>query len=202
MMKKNVFRYIFAIVLFFITFSILPVYSSAESGETDDEPEYVNPETGYEVYLYDDQGLYFSPDEKQKIIEAMIPLTDYGNVCLFTTSLGSGEVDAYSEGMYKNRYGNSDGMSFTIDMGARMLWVKGFGKTQNTLTSSKCNEVTDLVYKSASAGNYTKTAVDLYGLIYDVLNGKRIAQPLKYIGNIFYALTVSFLISFAECGKE
>ena len=87
MMKKNVFRYIFAIVLFFITFSILPVYSSAESGETDDEPEYVNPETGYEVYLYDDQGLYFSPDEKQKIIEAMIPLTDYGNVCLFTTSL-------------------------------------------------------------------------------------------------------------------
>ena len=99
-MKKNVFRYVIAILLVFITFSMLPVYSSAESGDTDDKPEYVNPDTGYEVYFYDDQGLYFSPEDKQKVVEAMIPLTKYGNVCLFTTSLNSGEVDSYSEKMY------------------------------------------------------------------------------------------------------
>lgn len=186
-MNKN--KFAFLIVLFLIIISIPKV--SAVSVEP-----YQNKETNYRVIIEDDAQL-LTVEEINKLKEEMIPLTTFGNIAFKTIATNSyGSTANFASMYYHNTFGTSSGTLFLIDMAKRNIYIFSDGSNYKAVTVAKANIITDNVYIYATNAKYYKCASMAFSQINSVLKGEKIAEPMRYISNIFIATTVAFFINF------
>lgn len=173
--------------------------------------DYQNQTTGYRFVIEDEAELFSNntEDEMQDLMRLMNEITDSCNVALVTID-DNPYVSTESYARYKNEelFGSStnNAVIFVIDMDERMLLIDSMGSTRKTITSSYCNTITDNVYRYASDGDYYTCAYETFDQIQTLLAGRRIAQPMKYICNVFLAIVLAMLINFfvvrISCGKK
>lgn len=157
---------------------------------------YTNEDTGYEAVIDDDAGL-LSREEKVKLQEDMEKITEWGNVAFVTTDDNIYvETKYYAEAYYYNTFDNSSATIFLIDMDERNIWIYSNGKIYKTITKSYADTITDNVYRYASDGKYYECGSEAFKQIYTLLNGQRIAQPMKYISNAFLAVILALIINY------
>ncbi|MBQ6735001.1 MAG: TPM domain-containing protein [Lachnospiraceae bacterium] len=156
-----------------------------------EDAEYVNPDTGYAVYIDDSLELI----DKEAVREAMIPVTDFGGVA-FVSASPSGTSDVYAEQRYREYFGTASGTLFLIDMKNRYLWIFSDGAVYDVITRGYADTITDNVYREASKGNYTECAVSAYAQIVTLLEDGRISQPMKHISNALLALLTGCILNF------
>ena len=84
-----------AAVFTVVTMAALPVRAA------DSFFVYNNPQTGYSVYIDDDQDL-LTDDEEQSLIEEMIPITEYGNAGFISCDNTSESTASYSARRYSS----------------------------------------------------------------------------------------------------
>ena len=160
---------------------------------------FVNAKAGghYEVFV-DDQACLFTDDEIDELLEEMDPITEYGNVGVITIDMNAYSSTAdfatdyidYYYGMY------SDSVVFVIDMDNRWLDVTSEGNLMDSITPTKADIITDNIYHYAEDGDYFRCAKRAVNLIYDVLAGNKIAQPMKYLSNGCVAILLSLIIGY------
>lgn len=157
---------------------------------------YENQETSYEVII-DDSADLLSEEEEDALLEEMKPITKFGNVA-FVSILDnpSYSTQNYVSEYYRNHFGKSSGTVFIIDMDERYIWIHSDGAIYKQITTSYANTITDNVYDYASDEEYYDCASLAFEQIYTVLEGGRIAQPMKYICNLLLALILALLINF------
>lgn len=168
--------------------------------ETEDElaPDPIvweNPETGYKVLLEDDAQL-LSPEDRAQLATEMQQITAYGNVAFKSISYNSYSASYYAGDFYYDTFGQSSGTLFLIDMDNREIYIFSDGAVYKTITASYANTITDNVYGYASRSDYYGCASNAYQQIYSLLDGRRIAQPMKYINNALLALIFAALINY------
>ncbi len=178
---------------------------SAEDIDTDDidyEPEeedvealYTNASTGYGVYIIDSEDL-LTDSEEEDLIEDMEPITAYGDVAFESVYVSHGTTDNYSHDRYRELFGGGSGTLFVIDMGNRNIYIHSNGAIYRTITDRYAETITDNVYTYASKGDYYGCAAEVYREIFLLLDGRKIAQPMKYISNALLALILAFLINY------
>ena len=156
---------------------------------------YNNPQTGYSVYIDDDQDL-LTDAEEQSLIEEMIPITEYGNVGFISCDNTSESTASYSARRYSSLFGSDSGAVLVIDMGQRMIYIKNNGAVSKIITNAYSNTITDNIYRYASDGDYYSCASAAFSQIYTVLRGGKIAQPMRYISAALLALVIGFLINY------
>jgi len=179
------------VVLFMLT--LLPS-SSLQARAAETGFRYINPQTGFGAIIDDEEDL-LSDSEEALLLNDMLPITEYGNV-LF--------ISAYPSGMSSTAYANSlfwdisrgDSALFMIDMYNREISLFTTGKVKNTVSYAYCNSITDNVYRYASKGNYYLCASEAYKQAATLLDGGRIAQPMKVICCILLALIISLLVNY------
>lgn len=210
-MRKNLFV-LLASIMFSLTFLCAAPCSVCASEVTDSSEvagssevtgssevaEYVfcNEETGYYIYL-DDWANLLSETDEQLLLETMKPITAYGNVAFVSISENPQySTQAYAKSYYQNRFGYSSGTVFLIDMEERYIYIYSDGAIYKTVTTSYANTITDNAYSYASSGDYLHCATKSYEQIYSLLEGKRIAQPMKYICNALLSIAVALLINY------
>jgi len=157
---------------------------------------YQNPETGYEVLIEDDAAL-LTAEEISLLAETMEPITEYGNAAFKSTLSNPATTSSYASSFYKNKFGNTSGTLFVIDMDNRNIWIFSDGKVYRTITKAYANTITDNVYREASAARYFDCASGAFEQIYTLLEGGRVMQPMKYISNALLAVILALLINFA-----
>ena len=158
--------------------------------------EYVNPENNYEVIIQDEADLLTDYEETQ-LLEDMKPITEYGNVAFVSIDYNPNySTDAYVREYYRSVFGRDSGIVFIIDMDERYIWIHSDGAIYKRVTTSYANTITDNVYDYASDMEYYECASKAYEQIYTVLEGGRIAQPMKYICNLLLAVILALLINF------
>ena len=82
-------------------------------------------------------------------------------------------------------------------MDNRYLYIDSYGrKMRKYITSSRADTITDNIYYYATDEEYYVCAQQAFEQIYAVLQGQRIAQPMKYISNALLAFALSMLILF------
>ena len=117
---------------------------------------YNNPQTGYSVYIDDDQDL-LTDDEEQSLIEEMIPITEYGNVGFISCDNTSESTASYSARRYSSLFGSDSGAVLVIDMGQRMIYIKNNGAVSKIITNAYSNTITDNIahalYQRCAAGS-------------------------------------------------
>ena len=170
---------------------LLYVLLTARPVSAETEPAYRNPDTGYEVYIDDAEGLI----DGQSLLEAMKPVTAYGGAA-FVSASPKETSDVYAEKRYRSYFGNGSGTLFLIDMENRYLWIFSDGDIYKVVTRSYADTITDNVYRKATAGKYTDCAVSAFEQITVLLQDGKIAQPMKHISNVLLALLTGLGLNF------
>lgn len=153
---------------------------------------YTNTDTSYQCLIEDDANL-LTQSEEEALLEDMMPITGYGNVAFKSIDYNATTTESYIKSYYRQAFGTSSGTVFLIDMDNRNIWIFSDGKIYRTITQSYANTITDNVYTYATKGDYYSCASKAFGQMYDLLEGRRIAQPMKYISNALLALVFALL---------
>lgn len=152
--------------------------------------------SNYSVIIEDNADL-LTEEEEKSLEEAMKKCAAFGNVMFLSVDSNPYySTDSLSAAAYESTFGYSNGVIFTIDMDKRYLWICGFGNTQNIITSSYCDTITDNVYRYASDERYYDCTEKAFSQIYMLLNGKNIPQPMKYICNFLLSLILALIINY------
>ena len=155
-----------------------------------------NEDTGYYIYINDSAELLSSTEETE-LETFMYPITSYGNVAFISISDNPEySTKSYAESLYQELFGYSSGVLFLIDMDNRYLWIYSNGEIYKTITTSYANAITDNVYSYASKGDYFQCASKAFEQINTLLEGRIIAQPMKYISNALLSIVLALLINY------
>ncbi len=164
--------------------------AAAESGVL-----YSNPQTGYTVYIEDSQDLLTS-DEESSLVEVMMPLTEYGHAGFVSCSSEGMTTKSYAAGKYSSVFGSASGTMLVIDMGNRELYIKNNGQISKVITNAYSNTISDNIFQYAARGDYYSCASSCFSQLLTLLEGGRIAQPMRYITAALLALILGLTINF------
>lgn len=156
---------------------------------------YTNPDTGYRVYVEDGAEL-LTEEERRELSRAMEGITAYGNVAFVTVWENGGSTKSFAREYYAKRFGTDSGTVFVVDMDNRMIWIHSDGAVYKVVTTAYANTVTDNVYRYASDGDYYGCAREAFRQIDALLEGVKIARPMKYISNALLAMILALLANF------
>ena len=213
-MKVNK-KYLLLIILAVFTFGIKNVYAgeisdfvvtdyngnsiiennTSEETVDNNDYKYVNEETNYSLVLEDNANL-LSIEEREKLFEEMKPLTKYGHIGFVSTDNNMYSVDSFADNYYHSNFGTESGTIFVIDMSNRKIYIFSDGSNYRTVTKSKAYSITDNTYTYATRGDYYGCASLSFKQILTILDGGKIAEPMRYTSNIFIALTLAFFFCF------
>ena len=150
----------------------------------------------YHLIIEDDANL-LTESEKESLRKDMAKLTEYGNIIFKSINTNSTTADSYAKSYYNGRYGRQSGTLFLIDMDNRKIYIFSNGENYNKITDSKAETITDNIYQYATDKEYYECAKKAYEQILTVLEGGKIAEPMKYISNGVLAVMLSLFINFA-----
>lgn len=168
----------------------------------DIKPRAVNKSTGYGVYI-EDYSDYLSDDEERKLAEEMKPITHYGNVMFFSygDEQSRASISRTTEIFYLLHVGaNKSGVVFSVN--PTDIYVYSEGAMYDIVTKSYAYTITDNIYKEAKDDNMYNCSVHCYSIIKDVIEGRKISQPMKYICNTLLALMCALLVCFVYIHKK
>ena len=148
----------------------------------------------YQVVIEDNEDL-LTDAEEAKLKSEMEAITAYGHAA-FITVKQYGATDTYAKEAYMAHFGNESGILFLIDMGRRNIWIMCNGEVYQTINKAYANTITDNIYTYASDGDYYRCASEAYAQALILLQGGKIAQPMKHISNALIALVGALLINF------
>lgn len=157
--------------------------------------EYTNPETGYVIYIADEEDLLTDSEEVQ-LIEDMKPITEYGNAGFVSCENNSVSTRQYAEQRYSSVFGSESGTLLLIDMGMREFYIRNNGSVSRIITSAYSNTISDNIYKYASDRYYYKFASVCFMQELELLRGGKIAQPMRYISAALLALILGLLLNY------
>ncbi|MBP8967697.1 MAG: TPM domain-containing protein [Lachnospiraceae bacterium] len=192
---------ILSVMTLLITLVMIPAQGAHAYNPLDDidyaDVDKVNPDTGYRLVIYDGAGLLTSSEIKD-LASDMGPITNYGNVAFVTTDENNyGDIMKYSDAIYDEVFGNhANGTMLIIDMEEREISVYSDGDIHSVITDAYEYDITDNIYRYASKEEYYNCASKGFEQIYAVLNGQKIARPMRYVCCALMALLLSFLINY------
>ena len=160
-----------------------------------EEYNYENEETNYTATI-DDGANLLTPNEKHNLMEKMKPLTDFGHIAFVSIDENDWSTSGFADDYFHSHYNTESGSIFLIDMDNREIYIFSDGNNYRTITNSKAYTITDNVYHFASNEDYYNCAAKAFDQMYELLMGRKIAEPMRNTSNIFVALTLSFFISF------
>ena len=154
-----------------------------------------NPETGFSVYILDDDNLLTSAEESL-LQENMYPITEYGDIVFWTTSLPTGgEEEEFVWQKCRSVTPSYDAGIFAINMNVRYITFASGGRIYEFLNRSAALDVTDDVKGYATKKDYYQCAAEAYRLILELLRGNAIAQPMKIFSYSMIALMLGLMLA-------
>lgn len=167
-----------------------------------------NPETGYDILIEDDADL-LTDEEKNLLADTMERVSYYGNVAFKSIGYNPQSTSSYARSYFHELFGSGvvNGTLFLIDMDNRELYLFSDGDIYRTVTTSYANVITDNIYTYASDGDYFTCADNAFDQVASLLEGQKIAMPMKYISNALLALLLAamlnyFLVSFLSRSRK
>lgn len=183
----------FMFLAFFIVLSPTCVSASESHPVT---PIYTNSETGYDIYV-DDKADLLTDAQEEALLTNMEAITVYGNAAFVSISENPyHDTNRYAKDYATTYFGSENGTVFLIDMDERYIWIYSSGEIYDIVTTAYANTITDNSYRYASDGDYFSCADTAFSQIHSLLEGYRIAQPMKYISNLLLAIILAMLFNY------
>ncbi len=158
------------------------------------EKQYENTDTGYVVVIEDMCNL-LSASQEHALAQQMQQITAYGNVAFISVDQ-SEATSIYAMNAYHRLFGARSGTVFVIDMGRRNIYIFSDGDVYKTITNAYANTITDNCYRYATDGRYYECAREVFAQELTLLEGGKIARPMKHITNLLISLAIGIMVNF------
>ena len=151
----------------------------------------------YHVIIEDDADL-LTDEQEADLKKQMTVLSEYGNVLFKSINENNfGSAGSYANYYYHTYFPNyTSGAVFLIDMDTRHIYLFMDGNIRKLVGDSKAYSITDNTFRYATNGDYYSCASVSFSQLKDVIEGRKIAEPMRYASNIVIAITMAFLINF------
>lgn len=157
----------------------------------------ISEETHGHTLLIEDDAKLLTEEEVEKLKEKMKPLTKYGHIVFKSISTNPKySTKEFANDYYYSKFGNESGTIFIIDMDKRMIYIVSAGENYKHITDSKADIITDNIYKYATRKEYYECAEKAFEQIGIVLDGGKIAEPMRHASNVVIAIVLAFFINF------
>lgn len=159
-----------------------------------------NQKTGYKLIL-DDQAGYYTDTQTEELKEYMEEIAVYCNIAVVTTtSHNNSSTASFASDYYDEAFGpNASGIVFVIDRCLNEIYLCVDGNALKTITKDRAYTITDNTYIYATSSRnydyYTCTYKTLEQIL-TLMEGGRIAQPMKYICSALLALIIALLLNY------
>lgn len=158
-------------------------------------------QTGDYRIIYDDSVYLIDDDDESALYEIMESISRNTNVIFYTTrtseyGMSTADICQNYCAEYFGTSKTAPVLMFTIDMYHREIYMYCTGDTRKVIRNAEANSITDNVYKSATAGDYGKCAIDAFTQAQNCLAGGRIKRPMQIINNILLAMLLGVTINF------
>ncbi len=159
-----------------------------------------NQETGYKLVI-DDQAGYYTDTQTEELKKYMEEIAVYCNIAVVTTtSHNNPSTASFASDYYDDAFGSSaSGIVFVIDRCLNEIYLCVDGNALKTITKDRAYTITDNTYIYATSSRnydyYTCTYKTLEQIL-TLMEGGRIAQPMKYICSALLALIIALLLNY------
>lgn len=178
-------------------------FSEAIQEDSNESPAIIQ-ENGstYSLIIYDEAD-YFSPEQETQLKDLMTEITEFGNVALVTTeSLSSSysSTENFAVGYYEDWFSpGANGVIFVIDRYYNEIYLCSEGAARKTISNGRASTITDNTYTYATeAGgrDYFTCAYKSLEQVLTLMQGGRIAQPMRYICSALLAIILALLFNY------
>lgn len=184
---------------FIIVFSIIIMGGSVISVQAE-VTTVKNEDTGYRLIL-DDEADFLDDAQESALKEKMSEITEYCNVALVTTTWHTeSSTKNFAANYFDDAFGpHKSGTIFVIDRDLNEIYLYSDGNAHKTITNSRAYSITDNTYVYATSDHdydYYTCAYKTFEQVLALLQGKRIAEPMRYLCSALLAIILAAFINF------
>ena len=153
-------------------------------------------ESAYRVVIDDEADLLTEAQEADlhAIMEKVLP---YGNAAFVSVDQNPTTTERLAESKFLEFFGDVSGALLIIDIDNRYIQLIADGAVYKTVNRTRCNEITDNIYRYASQKDYYTCAAKAFEQVTRLLEGGKIAAPFRYVTNAFLAVCLALIGNFA-----
>ena len=183
--KRILTAFVFCLIL---SASTIPVCASAVSAS--------NEETGY-VYVLDDSADFLTDSQENSLQKQLYDLTAYCNVAFVTTTEHSkSSTEDFAADYFDDIFGpHANGTIFVIDRCLNEIYLYSDGQAHKIITNSRARSITDNTYTYARDKDYYTCAYKVFAQIETLMQGKRIAEPMRYLCSALLAIVAALFLN-------
>ena len=183
--KRILTAFVFCLIL---SASTIPVCASAVSAS--------NEETGY-VYVLDDSADFLTDSQENSLQKQLYDLTAYCNVAFVTTTEHSkSSTEDFAADYFDDVFGpHANGTIFVIDRCLNEIYLYSDGQAHKIITNSRARSITDNTYTYARDKDYYTCAYKVFAQIETLMQGKRIAEPMRYLCSALLAIVAALFLN-------
>lgn len=187
-------RRLLTVILILCAFAASALFFTEQAGASGQE-------TGDYRIIYDDSAYLIDDDDESGLYEIMENISKNTNVIFYTTrtseyGMSTADICQNYCAEYFGTSKTAPVLMFTIDMYHREIYMYCTGDTRKIIRNAEANSITDNVYKSATAGDYGKCAIDAFTQAQNCLAGGRIKRPMQIINNVLLAMLLGVTVNF------
>ncbi len=154
-------------------------------------------EEGVYRVVIDDEADLLTGAEEAELTAVMEKVLPYGNAAFVSVNQNSTTTERLAEQKFLEFFGDTSGALLIIDMDNRYIQLIADGAVYKTVNRTRCNEITDNIYRYASQKDYYTCASKAFEQVVRLLEGGKVAAPFRYVTNAFLAVCLALIGNFA-----
>lgn len=150
----------------------------------------------YQIVIQDEADL-LTAEEENLLKQDMKPLSEFGHIAFVSVKTNAlNSTKKLAEKYYREFFGDATGSLFLIDMQERYIYIFSDGDNYSIISKRRAEVITDNCYRLASKEQYYQCVNEAFSQMHELMLGRQIAQPMKYLSNALLALLLGLILNF------
>ena len=163
---------------------------------TEDGLTWKNSKTGFRAVIEDELDLLTAAEER-KILDNMIPLTEYGSVAFWSTREESADVQTQAEEKRRALFGEESSCIVVINKAYQQLSIQSHGQLAKVVTSSRAGRIAVRGSTDLTRGQTYNAVSEAFSQLGTLTGSSKTAANLRVFCNLFLSLMTGLTLASA-----
>ena len=153
-----------------------------------------NSKTGFRAVIEDELDL-LTTSEERKILDNMIPLTEYGSVAFWSTREESADVQTQAEEKRRALFGEESSCIVVINKAYQQLSIQSRGQLAKVVTSARAGRIAARGSTDLTRGQTYNAVSEAFSQIGTLTGSSKTAAHLRVFCNLFLSLMIGLTLT-------
>ena len=153
-----------------------------------------NSKTGFRAVIEDELDLLTAAEER-KILDEMIPLTEYGSVAFWSTREESADLQTQAEEKRRALFGEESSCIVVINKAYQQLSIQSRGQLAKVITSARAGRIAARGSTDLTRGQTYNAVSETFSQIGTLTGSSKTAAHLRVFCNLFLSLMIGLTLT-------